>query len=164
MVICQAKRAAAVEKLLKEVLPDHKLKREANYFYAKGEPAWHERNKDKVLYVQRVVRSFTNSQLVDRSGKCPKLSSVEDEELYTEEEFYKSRETCRHDNPMLISDRELRYEVYLRFVDKFCRDQGTVMLVFAGAKAISSCAVIMELIPRRQGRSYLSFADVVPRR
>lgn len=141
MVIFSAKRAAAVDNTLQEVFPDHKIRREARYVYCKGEPSYAEKNKDKVLYLQRADKFFVNSRLVESTDEVAMLSADEDEDLWTDSELYRTREVCRHENPMLISDLELRYEVYLRFIDKFCRDQGTVMLVFAGAKAISACGV-----------------------
>jgi len=60
MVICNVKRATAMEKRLQEVLPDHKIRREAKYFYCKGEPAYADKSKDKVLYLQWGMRSFNN--------------------------------------------------------------------------------------------------------
>jgi len=106
MVICNVKRTVAVEKMLQEVLPDHKIMREAKYFYCKGEPTYANNIKDKVLYLQQVVRSFNNSR-VNREGMIEKLSIIKDKDLCTEDEIYKTRKVCCHDNPMTMSSCEL---------------------------------------------------------
>jgi hypothetical protein len=124
------------------VFDGHSVRRDARYIYSKGEPTYASKPKDYVAILQRSMKIFMNSNLVDREGKVPRLSSEEDVPLFTDDERFRCRETCRHDFPLILSQRELRYEVYLRFIDKFCRDQGTVMLVFAGAKAVSACSVI----------------------
>jgi len=142
MVIYNVKRATVVEKMHQEVLPDHKIRHEAKYFYCKGEPAYANKSKDKVVYLQRVVRSFNNLRVVDTEGTIEKLFVDEGEDLYMDNEMYRTRKVCRHDSPMMMSSCELRYKVYLRFIDKFYRDQGTVMLIFARAKPISACLVI----------------------
>lgn len=141
MLIFSTQMAGTVDIVVKEFFPDHKLRRQCPYVYCKGEPTYSSKHKDKVMYLQRISTAFKNSRVVDSSSEVPKLSPTEDEPLHNEIEAYKSREICRHDFPDVFFDRELRYEVYIRFIDKFCRDQGTVMLVFAGSKAISACSV-----------------------
>jgi len=89
------------------------------------------------------VRSYNNSRVVDREGTIEKLSADEDEDLYMDNEMYRTCEVCRHDNSMTMSSCELLYEVYLRFIDKFCRDQETMMLIFARVKLVSACSLII---------------------
>ena len=141
MLIFNSTREVAIEILVGELFPEHVVKREVQYVYSKGEPSFAWKHKDKVWYLQRPNRSYCNSKLVDATGEVPTVSAEEEEPLQSEDDMYKTREACRHDFPYLSGTRELRYEVYLRFLDKFVRDQGTVMLVFAGAKALSACSV-----------------------
>lgn len=89
------------------------------------------------------------------------LSSDEDEVLKSDDKMYATQEQYRHDHPWVMSPREFRYEVYLRFVDKFCREQGTVMLVFAGAKPISSCAVSSLLVSIVRAMDSLNHSHMV---
>ena len=141
MIIFSSDRAAIVDKLAKEFFPEHKLHREAQYVYCKGESMYTSKSRVKVVYLQRLKKTFMNSKLVDIACRVQKLSEREDEILSTDAKMYKSREAYRHDRTHLTDFRQLRYEVYLRFIDRFCRDQGTMMLLFAGANAVSACSV-----------------------
>lgn len=75
--------------------------------------------------------------------KVPALSGLEDEALENKDSFFATCEICWYDNPHL-SSWELQYEVYLRFINKFYKQQGTIMLVYAKVKAISACTVRAE--------------------
>ena len=141
MIIFSSNRAATVGELEKEFFLEYKLQCEAQYVYCKGEPMYTPKSRVKVVYLQRLKKTFMNSKLVNTACRVQKLSEREDEILSTDAEMYKSREACRHDRTHLTDSMELRYEVYLRFIDRFCRDQGTMMLLFAGAKAVSACSV-----------------------
>ena len=99
------------------------------------------KSRVKIMYLQRLKKTFMNSKLMNTVCRVQKLSEKEDEILSTDAEMYKSREACHHDRTHLTDSRELQYEVYLWFIDRFCRDQGTMMLLFAGAKAVSACSV-----------------------
>jgi hypothetical protein len=144
MIVYDGSRAIAVDELTKALFPCHINRRDLNYEYAKGEPAEKVRSTDQVMFLQRSQRTFSNSALVNSKDTIGRLSEEGHDDLVNDHAYYAKTETCRHDNKNLSSPMELRYEVYLRFIDKFCRDQGTVMLVFAGAKAISACTVITE--------------------
>ena len=109
--------------------------------YCKGEPMYTPKSRVKVVYLQRLKKTFMNSKLVNIACRVQKLSEREDKILSTDAEMYKSCEAYRHNRTHLTDFGELRYEVYLRFIDKFYRDQGTMMLLFVGAKAVSTCSV-----------------------
>ena len=141
MIIFSSDRAATMDELAKEFFPEHKLRCEAQYVYCKGEPMYTPKSRVKVMYMQRLKKNFMNSKLVNTACRVQKLSEREDEILSTEAKMYKSREVCHHDKTHLTDFGELRYEVYLRFIDRFCRDQGTMMLLFAGAKAVSAYSI-----------------------
>ena len=141
MIIFSSNRAATVDELVKEFFLEHKLRREAQYVYCKGEPMYTPKSRVKVVYLQRLKKTSMNSKLVNTACRVQKLLEREDEILSTDAEMYKSREACRHDRTHLTDFGELRYEVYLRIIDRFCRDQWTMMLLFAGAKAVSACSV-----------------------
>ena len=141
MIIFTSDRATTMDELAKEFFPEHKLRCEAQYVYCKGEPMYTPKSRIKVVYLQRLKKTFMNSKLVNTACRVQKLSEREDEILSTDAEMYKSCKACRHDRIHLTDSGELRYKVYLRFIDRFCRDQGTMMLLFAGAKAVLACSV-----------------------
>ena len=62
----------------------------------------------KVVYLQRLKKSFMNSKLVNTACRVQKLSKKEDEILSTDAEMYKSREACRHDRTHLTDSVVVR--------------------------------------------------------
>ena len=104
------------------------------------------KSRVKVVYLQQLKKTFMNSKLMNTACRVQELLEREDEILSTGAEMYKSCKVYRHNRTHLTDSGELRYEVYLRFIDKFCRDQGTMMLLFACAKAVSACSVSLSII------------------
>ena len=107
MIIFSSDRAAIVDELAKEFFPKHKLRREAYYVYYKGEPMYTPKSRVKVVYLQRLKKTFMNSKLVNTACRVQKLSEREDEILRTNVEMYKSCEACRHDRTHLTDSGEL---------------------------------------------------------
>ena len=52
MIIFSSDRATTVDELVKEFFPEHKLRREAQYVYCKGEPMYTPKLRVKVMYLQ----------------------------------------------------------------------------------------------------------------
>ena len=75
--------------------------------YCKGEPMYTPKSRVKVVYLQRLKKTFMNSKLVNTACRVQKLSEKEDEILSTDAEMYKSREACHHDRTHLTDSGEL---------------------------------------------------------
>ena len=65
LIIFSFDRVATVDELAKEFFPEHKLRREAQYVYCKDEPMYISKSRVKVVYLQRLKKTFMNSKLMN---------------------------------------------------------------------------------------------------
>ena len=115
--------------------------RVAKYVYSAGEPYFTCSQLVKILYLQAEVPRPLNSDFVARVEAIQLVTDVESETLVTHDPMYASPDVYRTNHRNWYEKDELCHEIYIRFVDRFCRSRGTVVLVFSATKAAAACSV-----------------------
>lgn len=142
MIIYSHRMESVVLESLKNNFQGHSLSTTVVYTPGKGEPENVLKDDIRIVYIQtkcRIVSSCKDVMDVENIVRPPELN--EEGELTPSDASAETVETYRLDHRHHIAKCELRTEVYMRFIDRYCRQSGTVLLFFCGMKALSACAV-----------------------
>lgn len=142
MIIYSRRMESVVLECQTKFFPEHSLSSTVGYTPGKGEPEHVQRDEIRIMYLQtssRIVYSCEDV-MYPEDGLLPRKLE-EEGDLIPLGASADSVETYRLDHRHHIAKCELRTEVYMAFIDRYCRPSGTVLLYFCGMKALAACAV-----------------------
>lgn len=141
--------------VVEKFFPDNPEGTLVQYIAGKGEPEKNLKEDVWILYNQASERDPAMCAHVlgenEQPSDVPKLIEREKEVCPLDDTADKV-ETYRSDHRHYMAKCELRTEVYMHFIDKYCRPGGTALLFFCGLKALAACAVSALFFSRRPSR------------
>lgn len=157
MLIYARSTEDSVQRSVSKFFPNHTVHATLEYRAGKGKPPQNPKEEIRIMYIQTPEREvLTCVQMVEEVDitETPRLSEP-DSEVEPLDDTADSIDTYRSDHRHFVARCELRTEVYMNFLDKYCRPSGSVLLYFCGLKALTACAVRASLAspPHFSGRS-----------
>lgn len=133
-----------VEQARVKYFPNHVVGSVVRYIGGKGEPPQNWKEDIHIMYIQTANRNPAMCSLVlgenEEPADVPRLSE-NDMEISPLDSSADTIESYRSDHRDYIAKCELRTEVYLHFIDKYCWPGGTALLFFSGLKSMTASAV-----------------------